>query len=209
MALVERALRPARALDDRRDPPARTASSKLPGVATVIIAGERRHAMRMWIDNVTADRHQPDDRRGRAGARRARTSTSRPAGSRATPRVHRAHARRGDDRRGVRRAGHRRARRRAGPPAATSRASRSGRRTTASFVRFDSEAGGRARHRAAVEGEHASRRGRRAAGGRPAAARAARRRQPRRRLRPVDLHPALGRRRDAHDLRGHRCWSSR
>jgi len=26
--------------------------SKLPGVATVIIAGERRHAMRVWIDNV-------------------------------------------------------------------------------------------------------------------------------------------------------------
>src|SRR6185369_3783454 len=26
--------------------------SKLPGVATIIIAGERRHAMRVWIDNV-------------------------------------------------------------------------------------------------------------------------------------------------------------
>ncbi len=26
--------------------------SKLPGIATVIIAGERRHAMRVWVDNV-------------------------------------------------------------------------------------------------------------------------------------------------------------
>ncbi len=72
--------------------------AKLPGVAEVWLAGERRYAMRIWIDNTRLTGAGADDRRRRRGAaaRERRHPVGPHRGQR--PRVHRAHARRDEDR---------------------------------------------------------------------------------------------------------------
>ena len=56
IALFGARLRPDRDLAPSPRRRSRTASSKLPGVSDVIIAGEQRYSMRVWIDNARLDR---------------------------------------------------------------------------------------------------------------------------------------------------------
>ena len=105
---------------------------KLPGVSEVLIAGEQRFSMRVWIDNDAADAPRPHGRRRRGGA--AARERRHPVGPRRgrRPRVHRADARRAAHARGLRRARRRAARAASRCACATSRASRSAPRTSAS-----------------------------------------------------------------------------
>ena len=179
-------------LSRRRRPRSQGRLQRLPGVGSVFIGGERRYAMRVWLDPQRLAAHglTTQDVERRIRAENAEIPGGRVEGHGA--RVRGAHARRAGDARGVRA--------RSSSPSTGDDVVRLGdvaevevgaedERTVA---RYNGAAGRRARHRQAAEGQHA-RRGRQRAQARCPSCRRSlpAGHEARRRLRLLDLHPGL------------------